>query len=211
MAFLPVTILDGNSASKSMGAFQDASSVNFPAYTLDTTMPHYRASANFTPAATSALTVIKLTGSASKTVRVTRVAVGGVSTALSTSVFKLIRVSAIGAGGTLVSPTIAKLDTGAGAATAVASHYTTAANAADTTAEGPLLHSNVFTSTVTTPTVAYIEQQVLFPEKAASALGGQCIVLRGTSQILAVTNVAPANLAAGTVLNYTIEWREDDS
>lgn len=211
MAYTPVVILDGNNASKSMGAFQDASSVNYPSYTLDSNMPHYRASANFTPTATAALTVIKITGSASKTVRVTRVCVGGVSTALSTSVFKLIRVSAIGAGGTAVNPTIAKLDTGAGAATAVPTHYTTAANAADTTSEGPLLHANVFTSTVTTPTVAYIEQNVLFPERGAPSLGGQCIVLRGTSEILAVTNVAPANLAAGTVLNYTIEWREDAS
>lgn len=211
MAYTPVVARDGNNAAQSMGAFQDASSVNYPAVVLDSNMPHYRASANFTPFATAALTVVKLTGSASKTVRVTRVAIGGVSTALSVSVFKLIRVSAIGAGGTLVSPTIAKLDTGAAAATAVASHYTTAANAADTTAEGPLLHANVFTSTVTTPTVAYSDQQVLFPEKGASALGGHCIVLRGTSEILAITNVAPANLAAGTVLNYTIEWREDAS
>lgn len=211
MAQPTISILDANSASKSMETWTDAASINVPAHSLDTSLPHYRASANFTPFATAALTVIKLTGSATKAVRVTRVAVGGVSTALSTSVFKLIRVSAIGAGGTLVSPTIAKLDTAAGAATAVASHYTTAANAADTTTEGPLLHANVFTSTVTTPTVAYVEQHVLFPEKAGSGLSGQAIVLRGTSEILAVTNVAPANLAAGTVLNYTIEWREDAS
>lgn len=211
MAFTPVVVKDGNNASQSMGAFQDAASINYPAYTLDSTMPHYRASGNFTPFATAALTVIKLTGSASKTVRVTRVAIGGVSTALSSSVFKLIRVSAIGAGGTGVNPTIAKLDTTAGAATAVATHYTTAANAADTTSEGALLHANVFTTTVTTPTVAYVEQHVLFPEKAGSAMGGQCIVLRGTSEILAITNVAPANLGAGTVLNYSIEWREDAS
>jgi hypothetical protein len=211
MAFTPVTILDGNSASKSMGAFQDASSVNYPAYSLDSNMPHYRASASFTPFATAALTVVKLTGSATKTVRVTRVAIGGNSTALASVAFKLIRVSAIGAGGTAVNPTIAKLDTGAANATAVATHYTTAANAADTTTEGSLATFQLFTTTVSVPTVAYNEQMVVFPERGASAMGGQCIVLRGTSEILAITNINGGNLAAGTVLQYSIEWREDAS
>lgn len=211
MAQPTITILDGNNAAKSMETWTDAAGINVEAVSLDTSLPHYRASANFTPTATAALTVAALKGSASKTVRVTRISVGGVSTALSASVFKLIRVSALGAGGTVVTPTVAKLDTASGAATAVAEVYTTTAKAADTTAEGALAHFNVFTSTVTTPTVAYIEQQTIFPEKGASSLGGQAIVLRGTSEILALTNVTPANLGAGTVLNLTIEWREDAS
>lgn len=209
MAFTPVTGKDGNGAAVTLGAFQDASSVNYPAYTLDNNMPTYRAAANFTPAATSALTVIKITGSSTKTVRVTKICISGVSTALSSSTFQLRRVSAIGAGGTGVNPTVAKLDTGAASATAVVTHYTTAANAADTTSEGPLAFFQVFTTTVTTPTVAYVKQGVLFPEEGSPA--GQSIVLRGTSEILAITNSTPANLGAGTVLAYTIEWREDAS
>jgi hypothetical protein len=67
----------------------------------------------------------------------------------------------------------------------------------------------VFTTTVTTPTVAYVKQGILFPEEGSPA--GQSIVLRGTSEILCVTNSTPANLGAGTVLAYTIEWREDAS
>lgn len=211
MAYAPMTVLDGNGASKSMGAFQDANSVNYPAYTLDSMMPHYRASGTFTPFATAALTIIKLTGSATKTVRVTRVLVGGTATGMASPVFKLIRVSAIGAGGTAVSPTVAKLDTGSGAATAVATHYTTAANAADTTAEGALGHYIVGMSITAVPTTNWSEQLVLFPERGGGALGGQCITLRGTSEILAVTNVAPANMASGTVVTYSIEWREDAS
>ncbi len=211
MAFAPVTILDGNSASKSMGAFQDASSVNYPAYSLDSNMPHYRASATFTPFATAALTIIKLTGSATKTVRVTRVLVGGTATGMAAPIMKLIRVSAIGAGGTAVNPTVAKLDSSVGAATAVATHYTTAANAADTTSEGPLGHYIVGMSITAVPTTNWSEQLVMFPERGGSALGGQAIVLRGTSEILAVTNVSPANMAAGTAVTYSIEWREDAS
>lgn len=208
MAMSPVTILNGNSASASMSAWQDASSVNYPVFSQDTAIPHYRASANFTPTATAALTVASLKGSASKTVHVTRVCLGGVSTALSVSVWKLIRVSALGAGGTVVTPTVAKLDTAAGAATAVAEVYTTTAKVADTTAEGPLCHANVFTSTVTTPTVAMLEQCILFPERGSTSMSNQSIVLRGVSEFLAITNVAPANLGAGTVLNVTIEWAE---
>ena len=68
----------------------------------------------------------------------------------------------------------------------------------------------ITTSTVTTPTVSGGGQpQYLFPE--AGALIGQAIVLRGTADFLEIQNVAPANLAAGTVLAYSIEWSEDAS
>jgi hypothetical protein len=40
---------------------------------------------------------------------------------------------------------------------------------------------------------------------------GQAIVLRGTAQYLEVQNVLAANLAAGTVLCYFLEWEEDAS
>jgi hypothetical protein len=204
-----VNILDANSAVQSMTNNANAAGVKTPVWSLDGSLATYRASANFTPTATAALTVAALKGSASKTVHVTRVCVGGVSTALSASVFKLIRVSALGAGGTVGTATVAKLDTASAAATAVFESYTATAKAADTTAEGPLLHANVFTSTVTTPTVAYVEQGVLFPERASAGFGGQSIILRGASEILAITNVTPANLAAGTVLNITVEWWEE--
>lgn len=208
MAMSAVTVLNGNSASTSMAAWQDASSVNYPVFSLDSAIPHYRASATFTPFVTAALTIIKLTGSATKTVHVSRILVGGTATGMAAPIFKLIRVSAIGAGGTAVSPTVAKLDTGAAAATAVATHYTTAANAADTTSEGSLSHAIVGMSITAVPTTNWSEQLVLFPERGGSALGGQTIVLRGTSEILAVTNVSPANMAAGTAVTYAIEWSE---
>lgn len=211
MAFTPVVVLNASNASTSMGAFQDASSVNYPAYTLDSNMPHYRASTSFTPQATSALTVAALKGSASKTIRVTRVAIGGSATALSSTLFLIRKVSALGAGGTVVTPTVAKLDSESAAATAVAEVYTTTAKAADTAIDGSLCTFQLFQTTVTTPTVAYNEQMVVFPERGGSGMANQAIVLRGTSEILAITNANGGNLAAGSILQVTIEWREDAS
>ena len=209
MAFTPVVVVNGNNAATSMGAFQDAASINYPAYTTDSTRPTYRAAASWTPTATAALTVAALKGSASKTVRVTRILLGGTATALSSTLFKLIRVSALGAGGTVVTPTVSKLDTTSGAATAVAEVYTTTAKAADTTSEGPLSTFQLFQSTVTTPTVAYSDPQMIFPEKGG--VGGQSIVLRGTSEILAITNFNGGNMAAGSILAVVFEWVEDAS
>lgn len=209
MAFTPVVVRDGNSAAQNMGAFQDASGNSYSSLTLDTNIATYRAAASFTPTATAALTIISVTGSATKTVRIKRILVGGSATALSSTLFKLIRVSAIGAGGTAVAPTVAKLDTGNAAATAVVNHYTTAANAADTTSEGPLSCFQLFQTTVTTPTVAWAEPQMVYPERGAGF--GQSIVLRGTSQILAVTCFNGGNMAAGSIVNYSVEWVEDAS
>jgi hypothetical protein len=210
MAFAPIVVRDGNNAAASVGAFQDAAGVNYSAVSLDNTLPTYRASANFTPTATGAVTVISVTGSATKTIRIKRILIGGVSTALGTSVLQLQRTSALGAGGTTVSPTVSKLDTGSAAATAVVSHYTSTLKAAGTGVGGPINTQLISLGTVTTPTVALAGvPQPLFPEFGAPI--GQAIVLRGTSDFLEIQNVTPANLGAGTVMTYMVEWTEDAS
>lgn len=212
MAFTPLITRDGNNAAQSMGALQDASGVNYASMVTDTNQAVYRASANFTPFATAAVALVSIKGSASKTVRIRRITIGGVSTALSASVFQLLRTSTVGAGGTIVAPTVAKMDTiaAAAAATAVVQHYTTAAQTTGAANGGPLATQLVTTGTVTTPTVALAGvPQVLFPEGGAPI--GQSIVLRGVADILEIQNVAPANLAAGTVLTYSVEWTEDAS
>lgn len=209
MAFTPVSVKDGNGSAQSMANFQDASGNNQPVISLDSQRATYRASANFTPTATAAVTVLSIQGSATKTVRIKRILLSGVSTALSSSTLQLQRTSALGAGGTIVSPTVAKLDTGSAAATAVVSHYTSTAKAAGTGVGGPITTWQQFTTTVTTPTVAWAESQMPFPEKGAPI--GQAIVLRGTADFLEIQNVTPANLGAGTVYAYTVEWEEDAS
>ena len=211
MAVSPITIgiKDQAGTTQNMVVFDDAGTNRTPAFCLDSPAATYRASASFTPQATAGVTVITVTGSATKTVRIKRVMVGGVATALADTLFALQRTSALGAGGTLVAPTVAKLDSGSAAQTAVVNHWTTSLKAAGTPAGGALTTLRVFQETTGVPTVASREATMLFPERGAPI--GQAIVLRGTSDFLEVQNINAGNLATGTVLDYTIEWVEDDS
>jgi hypothetical protein len=210
MALSTAVVRDGNNAAQSVGALADLAGNLMPMHSLDSSQQFYRVSANFTPTATGAVTVMSVTGSATKTIRIRRITVGGVSTAVSGSIFQLIRTSVLGAGGTTVSPTVAKLDTNSATATALVSHYTSTLKATGTAVGGPITTRYVGTNVVTTPATVYCDSNVvMFPEGGAPI--GQAIVLRGTSDILELQNVTPANLGAGTVLSYTVEWIEDAS
>lgn len=214
MALAPLSILNssGTLANQEMLQGVSGSGNNIPVQSLDSTRVTYRVSAQFTPQATAAVTLFYVTGSATRTVRISRVCIGGVSTALSDrAIICLQRTSALGAGGTLVVPTVALLDRGASAAyaaaTATVTHTTTTLKAAGTAVGGYLTTQRVFTDTVTTPTVASREDLVLFPERGVCI--GSAIVLRGATDYLEVQNINASDLAAGTVLNYTVEWSED--
>lgn len=210
MALSTITVRDGNNAAQTVPALADLAGNVSPMHSLDSSGQFYRASANFTPTATGAVTVMAVIGSATKTVRIRRITVGGVSTAVSGSVFALQRVTSQGAGGTTVSPTIGKLDSNTAAATAVVSHYTSTLKATGVVSGGPLCTRYIGTNVVTTPATVFTDSNVvMFPEGGAPI--GQAIVLRGTGDILELQNVAPANLGAGTVLSYTVEWTEDAS
>ncbi len=206
-----LTIKDGNATSQSMAVLQDAAGNNRTIVDVATAgVSAFRFSANFTPQATNAVTLISIQGSATKTVRVKRIWIGGVSTAVSQSIYQLVRTSALGAGGTTVSPTAAKMDSSNAAATAVVSHYTTTLKATGTAVGGPISMSNVQTGVVTTPaTLALGFGQYIFPE--SGVLAGPPLVLRGTADYIEVQNVTPASLGAGTVLFYSIELEEDNS
>lgn len=209
MAASSLSVLDSTGAAKTVGTFTDAAGAQRSQVSLDSAAQTYRFSGSFTPQATSAVTVITIKGSATKTVRVKRILVGGAATALSATLFKLIKTTALGAGGTEVAATAAKVDSSSAAATAAVSHWTTTLKAAGTTAEGALSTFRLFQTTVTTPTVAYSDPQMIYPEKGAP--GGQSLVLRGTSEFLEIQNANGGNLAAGSVLDYTIELEEDAS
>ena len=216
MALTPLIISNANGTAVNQEMMNGISGAgnNIPVVSLDSTRVTYRASANFTPQATAAVTIITVTGSATKTVRIKRLCMGGVSTAVSISTYQLLRTSSLGAGGTLVAPTVAFLDRGAGAtyaaATAVVNHWTTTLKATGVAVGGPISFRQVGTNVVTTPATAWIEPfATLFPEGGSPI--GSAIVLRGTSEILEVQNSTPTNLGAGTVLTYVVEWEEDDS
>lgn len=210
MALAPIVVRDGNNAAQNMNVLVDAAGNSSSIVSLDSTRQVYRASANFTPTATGAVTIISIKGSATKTIRIRRIMLGGVSTAVSGSVFGLFRSTALGAGGTTVTPTVAKLDTASAAATAVVEHYTSTLKAAGTGGTVPMVTRLIGTNVVTTPATLWIDPaQMIFPEAGAPI--GQSIVLRGVAEFLEVQNITPTNLGAGTVLSYGVEWEEDAS
>lgn len=216
MALAPLVVLDANNATANQEMLQGVSGSgnNIPVMSLDSTRVTYRASGSFTPQATAAVTMISIQGSATRTVRIKRIMVGGASTALSIApIIALQRTSALGAGGTTVAATIVLLDRGASAgyaaATAVVNHYTTTLKAAGTAVggAGAMSTQRLFTDTVTTPTVASRQGTMLFPEWGVPV--GSAIVLRGVAEFLEVQNINGGNLAAGTVLEYVVEFEED--
>lgn len=207
MARSTLLVKDANGVNRTLVVDVDAAGNFLPSHSNDTNRPMYRASAVFTPQPTNAVVLLRIKGSATKTVRITRIAVEGVSTANANVPFALQRESDEGAGGTPVTPTVAKLDTGFAAATAVVTHFTTSLVAAGTGVGGPLTSGYLTTNVVTTPTLA-VKPRVLFPEEGCV---GQSIVLRGVAEFLVVKNTNAGSLSAGTVLGYTVEWIEDDS
>jgi hypothetical protein len=210
MAQTTVGIKDQAGTTQNMTTFVDVSGNQVPGTTADNALNTYRVSATFTPFATAAITVLGIAGSATKTVRVKRIVVGGVATALADTLFKLQRTSAVGSGGTAITPTVAKLDTSSAAASAVVTHYTTAAQSSGTvTGLGPLSTFRLWQETTAVPTVASRDPYIIFPERGTPT--GQSIVLRGTADAIEVQNLNAGNLAAGTVLDYMIEWTEDAS
>ncbi len=209
MAQGTIVVRDGNNAAQNVASFPDLAGNNYSGVSLDSSGQIYRASASFTPFGTSDLTLISIKGSATKTVRIKRIMLGGSSTALGSILMGIQRTSTVGTGGTAVLPTVAKLDTGSATATATVTHFTTAAQSVGTPVGGPLSSFQLFTTTVTTPTVAFCEMQMIFPERGVTI--GQGLVLRGTADFIEIQNLNAGNVKAGSILQYMVEWAEDAS
>lgn len=215
MAFTPVVARDGNNAAQSMAALQDLSSVNYPQVGMDSTQQTYRTAALFTPFATSPVTYFSIIGSATKTVRIKRIGVWIVATANASIGLSIGRGTALGTGGTAVTPTVGKLDTGSAAATAVVKHYTTAAQSAATGSTAGFLSVANVTGNLVAETVqimAPASLSILFPE---AGVGGQSIVVRGTGDIIEVQALlgqsGGANGPPAMQMGYVVEWLEDGS
>lgn len=210
MATPAISILDGVGTSRSLAMMQDASSNFIPSYTLDNARATYRASASRAATiTTTAKTLLTVTGSATKTVRISKIGIWISAATAAEFVLVLQRVSAIGTGGTVVSPTVAKLDTASATATAVVSHYTTGAQSQGTAVGGPI-NAIDFVQNVTTTAPTFLGSPpivMLFPEM--SAFNGQNIVLRGIADILEVQNVGATGTTPAT--SYFVEWSEDAS
>src|SRR6185369_6864531 len=153
--------------------------------------------AGFTPAAT-ATDLFKITGSASKTIRIVDIRLNGTATAATTVDVFLIKRSTDDTAGTFVAGTVVSHDSNDPVASAVVGHYT--ANPTLGTAIGTISRKKVLlpisTTTAADPNIS------LIPNGALTMLD-RPIVLRGTSQILAV-NFNGAAIPTGGANWYVI-------
>lgn len=196
-----------------MAALQDLASVNYPMVSQDSTRQTYRSSALFTPFATAPITLLSIVGSATKTVRISRIGLWMVATANAAVGLGLFRGTALGTGGTAVTPTVVKLDTLSAASTAVVKHYTTAAQSAAT---GSTQFSTMnLPGSLVAETVQIMAPScfsMFFPE---GGVGGQNIVARGTADIIEVQVIlgqsGGANGPPAAQIGYFVEWLEDAS
>lgn len=156
------------------------------------------AASGLTPAA-SATDVFTITGSASKTIKITRISVTGSTTAGSGVLVNLqiIKRSTANSGGTSTTLTNVPHDSTSAAATATVRSYTA----------NPTLGSTV--GTIRAERVAFESTSVI-----ASRLnwdfgtrGAKNIVLRGTSEVIAI-NLSAKTVTGGS-LSIDIEWVEE--
>ena len=157
----------------------------------------YSSQAN-TPAATPT-DIFKIAGSATKTIRITRIAIGGIAGTAGWLKIALVRRSTAGSGGTATNPTAMKHDTNDPAATATLTLYT--ANPTVGTAVGTLHASRVFLPLVTVTSAP----QTVWEFTHRNEEG---IVLRGTTDILCINGVGDTVPASG-VLDIDVTWIEE--
>jgi hypothetical protein len=159
----------------------------------------YSATAVFSPTATAATDVFTITGSATKTIRVTRLTVFGTETTAATQIVEILKRSTANSGGTSAASTAVPHDSNNSAATATVLSYT-----ANPTTLGTLLATirtgrPFFGSGATPqdPSSTYVFGDV----------NEQAIVLRGTGQVLAVSLNSASII--GVSLRCWVEWTEE--
>lgn len=206
-----LAVKDGNNTSQSLATLTDPAGLERYAVSLDTPgVAAYRVAVSSAAVITTASkTIVNIQGSATKTVRVKKIAFSVSAATAAQGVLLLARTTGVGSGGTAVNPTIAKMDSGTvAAATAVVTHYTTGAQSQG--AGGTQLGVCQIVETVTTTAPTFLGAtgiQWLFPE--AGVQTGNSLVLRGTSDYLEIWTAT----AIGTTpaFSYLIEWEEDAS
>lgn len=163
----------------------------------DGAKPTYSLAATVTTAA-AATDVVTIVGSATKTIRVILVRVTGIATTAITTPVLLIKRSTANTGGTSTAPTAVSHDSSNPAATATGLAYT--ANPTVGATVGTLRQDRL--TFATTATVAEGPIEWTLGNKP-----GQALVLRGTTQVLAV-NLNGVTITGGS-LSVDIEWTEE--
>lgn len=162
----------------------------------------YSASITALASAASATDIFTITGSSTKTVRITRLEISGQATTAAAAQVVLLVRSAANTSGTSTSPTAVPHDSNSAAATATIKAYT--ANPTTGALVGNLKAAYVFLAAPATATVA---SEPLFLDFGLRP--SQAIVLRGTAQVLAI-NLNGVTVTGGA-FDINVEWTEDNS
>ncbi|MBC7564852.1 hypothetical protein H7100_01305 [Candidatus Saccharibacteria bacterium] len=158
----------------------------------------YSASITGLASGTLAVDIFTLTGSATKTVYITRIDIDGTLTTAAQVMVLIIKRSTADTGGVSTAPTRVPLDSLSAAATATVLAYTS--NPSPGTAIGTTTATRVFLPGAATATDAQ-GISIIYGQA-----GEQQMILRGINQVLAV-NLNTVTLT-GASLNINIEWTE---
>lgn len=191
----PTTLTDGQSGFLQLDSGERLLVTSAP---VDGTKLSYSAGIVGLPAAAMATDIFTITGSATKTIRITRVTITGTqTTATQRDVVLLKRSTANTAGTFYIAPTKVPHDSGNSAATATVRSYT--ANPTLGTLVGNIRTRKVYVGLTTGNSDECIWD---FGTRPA-----QAIVLRGTAEVLAVN--LNSITSAGNSFDINIEWTEE--
>lgn len=168
---------------------------------IDGVKASYRAAVLKLAVATGANIIATLTGSGTKTIRLTRVELSGTCATTAKAInFFIAKYSTAATGGTAgTAPTLVPHDSASAAATAAVAVYTADPTAG--TLVGNVATGNLFMA-VTGSTVATGQYIANFGDRPS-----QDIVLRGTAQQLAIS--LNAENTATSVIDLVLEWTEE--
>ena len=159
----------------------------------------YSASVTNLKIAAAATDVFTISGSATKTIRITRVTINGSTSTANTTTILLIKRSSTATGGTSTATIAVPMDSTNSTATAIMAQYTANPTTVGTSV-GTLYSGQLYFSTVTSGTrTDNMEWAAVRPS--------QSIILRGTTQFLAV-NFNSTTIALPAV-NINVEWIEE--
>lgn len=188
------------------GATYTAATANPPALVTSANAPidggkvTYRASITALASAASCTDLLTITGSASKTIRITRLEVSGQQTTAAAAQVVVLKRSTANSAGTSTAPTAVPHDSNSPAASATIAAYT--ANPTTGTLVGNLYVGYVFLAATATATVGSDKLVLDYGNRPA-----QAIVLRGTTQVLAV-NLNGVTVTGGA-FDINLEWTEE--
>lgn len=167
---------------------------------LDTGKASYAASVTALASATTATDIMVVGGSATKTIRVTRITISATQTTGAMVAVTVLKRSTADTLGTAVPLTVTVMDSNSAAPSGTSTAYT--ANPTTGTFAGTLLNIRMF---IPATTVAQLPYVVNFGGPNGNL--GQAVVLRGTAQQVAIS--LNSTTVTGGIFSITAEWTEE--